>query len=835
MQAKEDGNILFLGRKDNQVKIRGFRFELGEIAATLESHRSVQRAIVLPKATQAGDTGLAAYLVYKAGFDHPTVTELRDFLSARLPVYMVPGAFVALEQLPLLPSGKLDHKCLPQPEFSMHERVFVAPRNPQEEILCGIWSEVLGAGPIGLQDDFFELGGHSLLAAKLISRIRKAFDVDLPLRQLFASPTVAGIGIALKNLRHQGTENTSLSIPAQSSMEPSLLSFAQQRLWFLDRLMPGSSTYNLPFVLKISGKLDRAALRQTVQEIVRRHEVLRMRFPSVDGFPVQELVAAPFDPDDSDVLTLDQTQLEGLIQAEADQPFDLALGPLIRVRLARLNADENLLMVTMHHIVSDGWSQGVLIREFEQLYQAFSLGQSSPLPTLAIQYADYAQWQRNWIQTDAGTNQLRYWTHQLADLPVLELPTDHPRHSSNQPGAEEHFNLGPDFAKRLKAFSLREGVTVYMTALAAFEILLAKYSGQSDFGVGTPVANRNHREAEDLIGLFANTVVMRANLFPNLTVRELLQDVRRTVFEAYENQELPFEMVVEELAPDRDLTRTPLFQAMLVMQDPSSRKPALPGLEMEMGIPRKTTAMFDLTLSIQDGPNGLSGAMEYATDLFEPATIRQMVMHWRKLLELMLAGPQAAISQLQILDQQEINAQLSEVNCTAENYPSVTLQQLFEQQAARTPDAVAFSSDARVLTYAELNELSNQVAHLLIDHGVLPEHRVGILMSRSAEMIAAMLGVVKAGAAYVPMDVNYPADRRRFIAQDAELELLLIQAQWSEMAASLNGLTALALDKADILLGRRTENPGAIWLRSVSCHSVGLKQPSRTQGPLITL
>ncbi|HEY6186814.1 MAG TPA: amino acid adenylation domain-containing protein, partial [Pyrinomonadaceae bacterium] len=599
-----DGNIEFIGRNDAQVKVRGFRIELGEIEATLGSHASVQDAVVLARDEGRGDKRLVAYVA--TGEAQPlTPGELRRHLKEKLPEYMMPSAFVMLEKLPLTPNGKVDRQALPALD---HERpeldaTFATPQTPTEEMLAGIWADVLKLERIGIDDDFFELGGHSLLATQLISRVREIFHVELPLRSLFETPTVAGLA---DRIEHEIRIEPALAAPpivAVSRDQKLPLSFSQQRLWFLDQLEPGGWMYNIPAAVRLTGRLDVAALEQTFREISRRHEALRTNFSMTDGQAVQvvygeRLISLPVVDLGDLPETERESEAERLIAEESQQPFDLEHGSLIRVFLLRLEEEDHVLAVTMHHIISDGWSIGVLIKEMATLYEAFSAGQPSPLPELPIQYADFAHWQREWLQGDVLDAQLSYWKRQLAGAPpLLELPTDRPRPAvQTYNGAHLSLSLPLPLCAALRSLCRDEGVTLFMAMLAAFQTLLYRYTGEEDIVVSTGIANRMRAEVEPLIGFFVNTLVLRTDLGGSPSFRELLKQVREVTLGAYAHQDVPFELIVEAMQPERNPSYTPIFQVMMVLQNAPLERMEVPGLEIRQVGGEGKTAKFDLTM-----------------------------------------------------------------------------------------------------------------------------------------------------------------------------------------------------------------------------------------------
>ncbi|WP_292804315.1 non-ribosomal peptide synthetase [Nostoc sp. NMS7] len=712
------------------------------------------------------------------------LSEVRHCLQKKLPEYMVPSGFVLLESLPLTPNGKVDRNALPKPDLdSTLLEKYVAPRTPIEEILAQIWAQVLKVERVGIHDNFFESGGHSLLATQLLSRIRNIFKLELPLHSLFAATTVAKFAQEIKQLQQQNLELSTSPILARASDAELPLSFAQQRLWFLDQLQPLSAFYNVPVALRLVGTLEVAALQQSLQEIIHRHEALRTNFIKVDGKPTQVIqIQANWKVSIVDFKYLSTTEqeiaIQKLAQQQAIQPFNLATEPLVKATLLVLSQTENALLVCMHHIVFDGWSVGVFVQELAALYNAYSQGQPSPLAPLPIQYADFAIWQRNWLQGDVLQSQLSYWQQQLANAPaLLSLPTDRPRPSvQTDNGAYQQFALSKELTSGLTQLSQQQGVTLFMTLLAAFDTLLYRYTGQEDILVGSPIANRDRSEIEELIGFFVNTLVMRTDLAGNPSFSELLGRVREVALSAYAHQNLPFEMLVEALQPERDLSYTPLFQVMFALQNASTSQVELTGLTVTPLITEGATAKFDLSLLMQNTATGLVGFWEYNTDLFDASTIERMTGHFVTLLEGIIANPEQQISQLPLLTAVEQQQLLVEWNDTQVDYPSdKCIYQLFEEQVQRTPDAVAVVFEDQQLTYHQLNCRANQLAHYLKSLGVGADLLVGICVERSIEMVVGLLGILKAGGAYVPLDPEYPTERLRFMLEDAQVPVLLTQ------------------------------------------------------------
>ena len=585
----------------------------------------------------------------------------------------------------------------------------------------------------------------------------------------------------LKTAAHGTPSDLSLRCVSREKNLP--LSFAQQRLWFLDQLEPGSAVYNVPGALRIKGSLDAEVLERCFNEIVRRHEALRTTFSTVEEDPVQVIAAsANVSLPVIDLSRFSETEREDearrLAREEADKPFDLRQGPLFRTALIGLGKYDHVLLLTLHHIVSDGWSMGVLYRELSALYQAFANEEPSPLADLPIQYADFAVWQRDWLRGEVLENQLSYWKKQLGGIPaVLNFPTDRPRPArQSYRGARQSIELSSELTQRLKTLSRKEGVTLYMTLLAAFQTLLHRYTGQDDIVVGSPIANRNRIEIEGLIGFFVNTLVLRTDHSGNPTFRELLRRVRETALEAYAHQDLPFEKLVEELRPDRDLSRSPLFQAMFVFQNAPVGELNCKGLNVSPMRMAGETTKFDLTLSVNEGAPGLRAGLQYSTDLFDDATITRFLGHFKILLEGIVANPEQRISDLPMLTEAERHQVLVEWNETKRDYPKdKCIHQLFEEQVKRTPETVAVVFEDQQLTYRELNSQANQLAHYLKKLGVGPETLVGICVERSLEMIVGLLGILKAGGAYVPLDPGYPKERLGFMLEDARVGVLLTQ------------------------------------------------------------
>ncbi|GEN10426.1 amino acid adenylation domain-containing protein [Myxococcus fulvus] len=769
---REDGTLEFLGRIDFQVKLRGFRIEPGEIESVLRRHPSVRDALVLVHEHGPGDKRLVAYVTVQPGGTPPT----RESLREHLPEYMVPSALITLESFPLTANGKVDRKALPAPEGLLPSTEYVAPRNPTEEQLADLWAEVLRVPRVGVLDDFFALGGHSLLATQLISRIRARLGVELPLRALFEAPTLASFA---ERLQAASRVEAPPLVPRPRT-GPVHLSFAQQRLWFIDQLEPGSATYNIPVAVRLRGPLDVEALRRTFEALVVRHESLRTTFPTEQGQPLQRIasqVTLPLSVVDLRTLPTREAEATRLAREEALRPFDLAKGPLLRTNLLHLGEQEHVLLLTMHHIVSDGWSMGVLVRELGALYEGFASGLGVTLPALPVQYADFAQWQRDWLQGEVLEGQLAWWKQRLEGAAVLELPTDRPRPAVvSARGAVVPVHLSRELSDAVLALAQREGTTPFMTLLAAFQVLLSRYSGQEDISVGSPIAGRTRAETEGLIGFFVNTLVLRTQMKRHGSFRELLSEVLTSTLAAFQHQDVPFEKLVEVLQPARDLSRSPLFQAFFALQNAPLEPLRLPGLTFEPMPAELDTAKFDLTLSFIETPSGFEGELEYSVDLFDPTTVARMAEHLRVLLEGAVARPEASLSSLPLLTSRDRHQLLVEWNDTRAEYPSdACIHHLFEARVRQAPESLAVGFEDERLTYRELNERANRLARHLRGLGVEPEVLVGLCVERSPDMVVGLLGILKAGGAWLPLDPTLPRERLAFMVEDSGARVLLTQ------------------------------------------------------------
>jgi amino acid adenylation domain-containing protein len=769
-----DGNLVFLGRRDRQLKIRGFRIELGEIEAALAALPGVRDTVVVARryASGASDQRLVAYVVAEPGAA-TSPAELRARLAAILPPYMVPSYLVPLPALALLANGKVDRLALPAPEeVGTGGELGAAPRTPAEEVLAALWSDLLGIEQVGREDDFFARGGHSLLAMQLVSRVRTAFGVELPLRAVFEHPTVAGLAQEVEKVsRLGGASPLPLARIDRSADLP--LSFAQQRLWFIDQL-DGGSQYNMPIALRLSGELSVAVLSRVLAEVVRRHESLRTVFSRVEGQPRQVILP----PAGLAAAVVDLTALPSALRElvamdrvaeEARRPFDLARGPLLRVGLWRLGEMKHLMLLAMHHIVSDGWSLGVLIREVTALYTAFSLGLPSPFAELPVQYADFAAWQQGWLSGEVLDGEIAWWREYLAGAPpLLELPTDRLRPAVlSRKGGMVDLAFDPELSAALPRLAQQQAATLFMVLMAAFQSLLGRLAGAPEVCVGTPIAGRTRRETEDLIGFFVNTLVMRGDLSGDPVFAEYLVRVRREALAAYTHQELPFEKLVGELAPERSLSTTPIFQVLLALQNVPLGSVELPGVKLEpVGIESGVTR-FDLEVSLSETSAGLTGDVRYDATLFDRTTIARLAGQLESLLRSAVASPQRRLSDLALLTAAESQQMLVEWRGLSGAAPEASVPALLSEQASRTPQAVAVVWGQERLSYGELDRRVGRLAHRLRGLGVRPETRVGLLVERSLDLVMGLLAIWHAGGAAVPLDPGQPRARLALLVEDA--------------------------------------------------------------------
>ncbi|EMH5497955.1 amino acid adenylation domain-containing protein [Serratia nevei] len=768
-----NGDIEYLGRNDQQVKIRGFRIECGEIEAVLATHPAVREAVVDARAV-GDDKRLVAWVVPAAGVAEETLAgALRQHVSAALPDYMVPSAWVVVAALPLSPNGKLERRALPEPQGAQSQAAYEAPQGEHETLLAAIWRELLNVEQVGRHDNFFELGGHSLLAVRLTNRLQQV-EWQLPLQTLFANPTLLALAQQLRR-----TDEALPPIEAMPRGAALPLSFAQQRLWFLTQLEGLSETYHIPLALSLRGELDLPAWRQSLDALYARHEALRSRFVTVEGQPQAHILPAdalPLTVHDLRGRQDAQSQARQLAQRLTEAPFDLTQGPLVRAALIRLADEEHLFLLTCHHIISDGWSTGILLRELGALYGAFRRSDVDPLPPLTLQYPDYAAWQRRYLTPERLAAQAQYWRETLSDAPaLLTLPTDRPRPTVQSfSGGEVPIAIDAELTQALRQFSRQHGGTLFMTVLAAWSLVLARMAGQQELVIGTPEANRGRLETESLVGFFVSTLALRIDLRDDPDLPTLIARIRHAVLAARENRDLPFEQVVELVNPPRHLGYTPLFQVMLAWQDGSVRDISLPGLQAESAELGYQIAKYDLTLDLAERDEQISGTLNFATALFDRATAERYGVYLVQVLRAMATNATQPASHLDLLPAAERELLLYGWNRTAEVYPAQSSAHvLFEQWAQRTPDAVAVVNDRDSLSYAQLNAHANQLAHQLIAQGVRPGDRVATSLERSVSLVIAQLAILKAGAAYVPLDPHLPVARQAWIIGDSGASLIL--------------------------------------------------------------
>jgi len=784
-----DGVLEYLGRLDQQVKLRGFRVEPEEIEARLLALDGIAQAVVLVR-----DAQLIGYYTAHAELDEQQV---KTALAAELPEYMVPALLMRLDAMPLSPSGKLDRRALPEPVWQTREHV--EPETPLQQQIAAIWREVLGLPKIGLHDDFFALGGHSLLATQIISRTRQACDVELPLRTLFEASELGAFAEQVGLIQASGQRNQQTTIAKVDRSEPVPLSYSQQRMWFLWQMEPDSPAYNVGGMARLCGVLDVGRFEAALQALIMRHETLRTTFPSVDGVAYQKVApqsGVRMGWQDISALceTERQQRLQQLADHEAHTPFNLETGPLLRACLVKAGEQEHYLVLTLHHIVTEGWAMDIFARELSALYEAFIDERDSPLAPLPVQYLDYSVWQRQWLEAGERQRQLDYWTAQLGhEHPLLELPGDRPRPPvQSHRGELYRFDLSAELAARVRAFNAERGLTLFMTMTATLAVLLYRYSGQTDLRIGAPVANRIRPESEGLIGAFLNTQVLRCQLHGQMTVGELFEQVRHTVIEGQSHQDLPFDHLVEALQPPRSAAYNPLFQVMCNVQRwefQQSRQ--LAGMTVEYLANDARATKFDLNLEVTDLDHRLGCCLTYSTDLFDEPRIARMVEHWRNLLQALIASPEQRLSELPLLSATEQRALQDSLGVEAgEHRLDQCIHTLFSQQAKARGDAPALTFAGVTLSYRELDARANRQAWMLRERGVGPQVRVGLALPRSLEMVIGLLAILKAGGAYVPLDPEYPLDRLHYMIEDSGIGLLLSDAAMFEALGELPATVA---------------------------------------------
>lgn len=800
VRMTEEGLLEFCGRLDNQVKVRGHRIELGEIEEAVRRHSNVLECVVLLHNDDGDEPQLVSYIVPWQQ-PAPTSQELRAFLQEKLPEAMIPTTFVFVHGLPLTPNGKVDKQKLPAPQphrLSPTTHVTL-PRSPIEEALVMMWEDILYRKPIDIHANFFQLGGHSLLATQVIARVHTMFAIDISILRLFETPTIAGLAGYIEVALRRDAPGTATIIAAGTHERDIPLSFSQQRLWFLSQFEPEHAFYSKTVAFNLAGPLHVEFFCHSLQAIVDRHEILRTCFQVKHTQPYQVVKPLLLEQPVLDITALPSAEqalvLQQLGRQELHSPFDLSQGPLIRVKLIRVGAEQHCFLLTVHHIIWDAWSNDIFLRELTSLYAARVAAQPHPLPPLHIQYADFAVWQRQWLESDAPDTQLLYWKRQLADAPGLDLPYDYPRPAiQRHQGRSERLQLTPAMSQELKRLSQREGVTLFMTLLAAFNVLLLRYSGQDDICIGTPIAQRQQTEIEGVIGFFVNSLVLRTRLDGDPSFCELLRRVRDVALGAYAHQDVPFEKLVEVLEPQRDMSRTPLFQVLFALHNTPLAAVEFAGLTFDVVEVPSETAKFDLSFVLADTEQGLYCELEYDSDLFDATTIQSLLAHWQTLLEHILRDPEQRLSRLDLLTAAEHRQLLVNWGELKENFPvQVQLHEAFAARAIAQPDAIAVCYEEHSLSYGELNARADQLACSLRSMAVGPEVIVGLCLERSIEMLIGILGIMKAGGAYLPLDPLYPDERLTYILSDAQAPVLLTQQSFLERLNFYHG-QVLTLD-----------------------------------------
>lgn len=794
-----DGNLQFLGRVDDMVKVRGYRIALGEIEAVLHRQTMVRAAAVCVRERSHGKPHLVAYLTL-AGKHKITRAKMRALLLAELPEYMVPSAFVIVDELPLNPNGKVDRKALPQPPITAWQELeneFVAPETTMEQVVANSWAQILKVERVGALDNFFELGGHSLMGTQVVTRLRQMLDVDLTLRGLFAAPTVRGFSAVIESALAASSGYAIPPIERIARDVPLPLSYGQQRLWFLDRLQPGSPVYHIPIVVWIEGDLAHQSLAASLTALILRHESLRTRFSNDQGTPCQVIEPecnCQLDQTDLTTISLEQRdqELQRQVRTDMRTPFDLNRTPLLRARLIAYEQQRQVVVIVLHHIIADGWSVGNLVQDLAHLLARQRDQRHDLLAPLTIQYADYAAWQRQWLQAEFIVSQIAYWRDHLEGAPVLQLPTDFPRPPVfSNAGARYQLSFGNQLSEALEQLSQEHGVTLFMTLLAGLQVLLYRYTGETDISVGSPVAGRDHESTEALIGLFINTIVLRSDLSDNPQFTRFLSRVKETALSAYAHKDVPFERLVEVLQPERSTSHTPLFQVMFVLQNTPMPEHILAGLAFKpfSNIDNGTTK-YDLSLELWEQRDGLTGAFEYNTDLFSATTIANLAAHFQNLLQGIVSNPLCPLAELPLLSEQERSSLLFDWNNRKTTVAdAASLHAIIARHAQQSPNAIALACGDEELSYADLDTRANRLAHYLLAHDVTRGQPVALCLERSPAFIVAMLAVLKTGGAYVPLDPVYPEERLVFMLEDAAAPVLLTEQKWSTKFAHFRGTT----------------------------------------------
>ncbi|MFL0809498.1 MAG: amino acid adenylation domain-containing protein [Agarilytica sp.] len=811
-----EGELIFLGRSDQQVKIRGFRIEIGEIESAILAQDNVHNVAVIVQKGANDINQLVAY-IHPENSETFDEAELKLSLAQTVPSYMMPAFYPLVDMIPLNKSGKVDKKALPRVDVFNVASEYIAPEGELENKIAAIWAEVLHVDQVGREENFFDLGGHSLLATQAVSRVRDKLETDLSVKDIFESPTIAQLAKKVEENISGNKESKLPPITAYEKPEADLAvpaSFAQRRLWFVEQFDQGNVTYNMPMILRLTGKVEPERVKLAILHIVQRHKVLRTQFIEKDGEPYQDVItldewSLPL-IDISDLAKNKQDEkIKEIVEKDLKTPFDLEQAPLFRTTLIKLASGSFVFVGNMHHIISDGWSMGVFQREFIDLYGAYLQNSEAVLPELAIQYQDFTLWQNAWLSEGGADEQLQYWKSKLDAVSILELQTDKPRPAVQTFNGEfYHFDIPEALVTSIRHQSQEQGVSLFMALLSVFQILMQKCSAQDDFCVGSPIANRNHQGLESLIGFFINTLALRADLSGAPTYTELLARVKETTLAAYDNQDVPFEKVLDELNLSRSVDRAPLFQVMFLLQNLPQLKDELPGFISEALEIEHKVAKFDFTLEFFQGENTLKGRFEYNTDLFSEKTIESFANFYTHLLEQVVANPDLAIDQYALLSQQQVRDLAISTSGTfdVKNTPTC-VHQRFEVMANTYPDHTAVGDNAQTLSYLELNEKANRLAHLLREHGVEVGDYVGISIDRSVETILAMLATLKSGATYMPIDSSYPRARIDYMLNDSQPKVLLVSGLEESVSDEGDGSTVLIdIAKAQDTLARQPNN-----------------------------
>ncbi|MCH6234725.1 non-ribosomal peptide synthetase [Cognataquiflexum rubidum] len=789
-----DGNIEYLGRIDDQVKIRGHRIELGEIETVLQQHKRIKQAVVAVKQDNFGINRLIGYVICKSPFDKD---EVISFLNAKLPEYMVPHTWMELDAFPLTFNGKINRKALPEPVAESNENIkYEAPKTDLQKIVSEVWRKILGVEKVGLNNDFFELGGHSLMAMRVIVALRQETGQVLSIRDLFTNPTLKQFTEILSTKEIDHREEVVKTLRETTEILP--LSYNQQSLWFIHQL-EGSIQYHIPLIFNISGKLNILALEEALKTIVNRHEVLRTVIREKDGNDCQTVLG-------KDLWKLERRELHdpGLLDREVTGliriPFDLTRDHMMRACIITLAPNAHCLVIILHHIASDGWSASILKKELKELYTALSIGNSPDLPELPYQYADYALLQRKIIAQDSFQSKIDLWKKRLQDTAPLQLPTDFTRPSILSTNGDIHrFLLDSNIVNQLKELGKSQKVTLFMTLLAAYKILLYRYSGQEDICVGTPIAGRENKETEDLIGFFVNTLALRTQIQNSLGFDEFLEQVKTSTLEAFEVQQVPFEIIVGNLGQERDLSRNPIFQVLFVLQNVPDSKFEIEGAEVSEKSFEHFTSKFDMTFELTETNEGIEGVLEYCTDLFKKETITNFVSHYKQLLKSICNNPLEKIGTLEIIQNEESNKILDSFNKLHKPIPeNTTILDLFKSQVIKSPDSIAVVFEGKKLSYSDLDKKSDQLSNYLIFKGIQNEYLIPICLDRSFEMIIGILAILKAGGAYVPVDPTYPKDRINYILADSAAKILLTTSDLKEKFSNSIEIICLDIDTVEM-------------------------------------